>query len=499
MWSQSNPYLNGLYEPLNNEYVIEELRVIGDIPRELNGALYRMTTNQQHQPFNADRFHWFDGDGMVHAFYLRDGKASYRNRWILEDGLRAERAAGRTLYNGLMSGSGIAKDELPPGAPQIKVPPNINIVTLGGRLLALNEDAPHYWEIAPNTLETVQRFDFDQAFAEFGDDGMLTAHPHLDTVSGEMLFYAINPQSCILECFTVGIDGAVNSRHKVQLDAPAWIHDFSFTEHYWVFFFGSLNCRASSVEVARKEFGMIYNDPDLRSRILLIERETGNPTWIPETDLYMVTHFLNAYQENGRVIVDAGISQMAPSSSDLRVGDFFPFPLPDKGTSPFSGPELHRWVINPQTAKAEHTRLGEFNGEFFRINEAVGGTKHQFGYMAAVHRPKGEVTGFNCLVKHDFTTGQFHYQFLSQIQDHCPGEPIFVAKPGATAEDEGWILAVWGDPEKNTSELVILDAQDFAGEPLARVMLDHRVTAGFHGNWISDEQLAIGKAAALGR
>jgi len=31
--------------------------------------------------------------------------------------------------------------------------------------------------------------------------------------------------------------------------------------------------------------------------------------------------------------------------------------------------------------------------------------------------------------------------------------------------------------------MVVLDAQDFARKPIARVKLQHRVPWGFHGNW----------------
>ena len=38
-------------------------------------------------------------------------------------------------------------------------------------------------------------------------------------------------------------------------------------------------------------------------------------------------------------------------------------------------------------------------------------------------------------------------------------------KPGATAEDEGWILSYVYDPQRDLGDVVILDAQDFTGEP----------------------------------
>jgi carotenoid cleavage dioxygenase len=39
------------------------------------------------------------------------------------------------------------------------------------------------------------------------------------------------------------------------------------------------------------------------------------------------------------------------------------------------------------------------------------------------------------------------------------------------------------DANRKASHLVILDAQNVSGEPLAKAYLDHRVPFGFHGNW----------------
>jgi retinal pigment epithelial membrane protein len=63
--SATNPFLNGYFEPLYDEYSVSKLRVEGEIPRELNGALYRNTTNQRFRPFNPDQTHWFEGDAML--------------------------------------------------------------------------------------------------------------------------------------------------------------------------------------------------------------------------------------------------------------------------------------------------------------------------------------------------------------------------------------------------------------------------------------------------
>ena len=40
----------------------------------------------------------FDGDGMVHAVRLKNGKVSYSNRWVETSRLQQERDAGKPLF-----------------------------------------------------------------------------------------------------------------------------------------------------------------------------------------------------------------------------------------------------------------------------------------------------------------------------------------------------------------------------------------------------------------
>ena len=54
-------------------------------------------------------------------------------------------------------------------------------------------------------------------------------------------------------------------------------------------------------------------------------------------------------------------------------------------------------------------------------------------------------------------------------------------------EDDGWVMSLVYDRATDRSDLVILDAQDFSGEPVVRVHLPQRVPVGFHGNWVPDE------------
>ena len=42
------------------------------------------------------------------------------------------------------------------------------------------------------------------------------------------------------------------------------------------------------------------------------------------------------------------------------------------------------------------------------------------------------------------------------------------------------------DAGAETTDLVLLDAADFSGEPVASIHLPHRIPPGFHGNWVGD-------------
>ena len=100
MYDSANPYLTGNYAPWREEGDAFDLEIEGELPRELNGSLYRIGPNPHFKPLGS--YHWFDGDGMVHAFILRDGRAAYRNRYVRTDGLKAEMKQGRALFGGLL-------------------------------------------------------------------------------------------------------------------------------------------------------------------------------------------------------------------------------------------------------------------------------------------------------------------------------------------------------------------------------------------------------------
>ena len=81
MLNSDNTYLSGNYAPWREEGDAFDLQVDGEIPRELNGALYRIGPNPHLTP--RGRYHWFDGDGMVHAVMRGSVHYEFENSHML--------------------------------------------------------------------------------------------------------------------------------------------------------------------------------------------------------------------------------------------------------------------------------------------------------------------------------------------------------------------------------------------------------------------------------
>jgi hypothetical protein len=57
-------------------------------------------------------------------------------------------------------------------------------------------------------------------------------------------------------------------------------------------------------------------------------------------------------------------------------------------------------------------------------------------------------------------------------------EPVFVPRPGSSAEDGGWLLVLVFASASQRTELAILDAQKLSEGPVATIKLPHHIPMG---------------------
>ena len=148
-----HPNLNDNYAPLRMECEVNDLIVEGGIPQDLYGSFYRNGPDPQFPPLG--QYHWFGGDGMVHAFHFENGKISYLNRWSRTSKWLQERKAGKSLIDGLnpMNSDPQWNPEGSDGTA------NTNIIFHAGKLLALEEGHVPF-ELDPITLESKGAYDY---------------------------------------------------------------------------------------------------------------------------------------------------------------------------------------------------------------------------------------------------------------------------------------------------------------------------------------------------
>ncbi|MCD8489474.1 MAG: carotenoid oxygenase family protein [Desertifilum sp.] len=456
MTTTLNPYLSGNFAPVQTELTVDELPVLGELPPELNGFFVRNGPNPQFPPLGE--YHWFDGDGMLHGVRLQNGKASYCNRYIKTQGFEQERQAGRALFGGLLE----------PSQAGFKNAANTALVYHSDRLLALWEGGePH--AIALPHLETLGAYTFEGKLTS-----PVTAHPKVDPVTGEMMFFGYSlMQPPYLQYSLVSPQGELLQTVPIDLPVGVMMHDFAITERYTLFMDLPLTFRLERLQLGEPAFAFERDRP---SRFGILPRHGDNQTirWF-ETPSCYVFHTLNAYEAGDEVVLIA--CRMA-STSVLGAS-----PGSHEGDNPQVGsdlPLLHCWRFNMQTGTVREEVLSDRPCEFPRINERYLGRPTRYGYAgssAPTPMPK-----FDGLLKFDLEN--------QSVQTHSfgtgryGGEGVFVPKPGATAEDEGWLMTFVYDETQQTSELVIVDAQAMTDSAIARIQIPQRVPYGFHGTWI---------------
>jgi len=438
------------------------LKITGELPRDLHGTLYRNGPNPQ---FDSPGAHWFVGDGMLHAFHLENGRASYRNRWVRTPKWQAEHDAGRALF----AGFGRKLPDAPASVTDGGVA-NTNIVFHAGRLLAL-EEAHLPTEIEPDTLKTLGYCDYKGGIA-----GPFTAHPKIDPVSGEMVFFGYNaggPLTPGLSFGSISSSGAVTRFERFEAPYASMVHDFIVTENHMLFPVLPLTGSMARAMAGQPPYAW---EPGKGAYVGVMKRSASSSdiVWFRGENCY-VFHVMNAWEDGHRIIADVMQFEEAP---------LFPHPDGSPTDPKKSRARLCRWTFDlaGNTDRFTQTYLDDLTGEFPRIDDRRAGLQSHHGWYACTNPDMPTFGGLAGLVHVD-GDGKRRERYLLPDGDTL-SEPVFAARSDGATEGDGWLLAAVWRARENCSDLAVFNATDVAAGPIALVHLGHRVPDGFHGKWV---------------
>ncbi len=451
---EKSPFLQGNYAPVREETTADDLKVVGKLPRNMEGMFVRNGPNPRFEP--KGRYHWFDGDGMLHGVRVAGGKASYRSRYVRTDGWKEEDRAGKALYGGMMDLPDLKR--LREGKAH-KNTANTALAWHNGRLLALWEGGPPH-EIKVPGLETVGPFRFGGKLRH-----ACTAHPKIDPQTGEFLFFGYQPTRPFLRYSIADNKGVITRTTAVEIPRAVMMHDFAVTARHTVFMdlpvvfdLGSM-LRGKGPFVYRPRYGARFG-------VLPRHGQAKEVKWF-EAKPCFVFHVLNAHDDGDAVELLA-----------CRMGEFPATLTPPEQMSDRelkqSGSRLYRWRFDLKTGKTKEEEVGDTPADFPRINESLVGRKARYGYLMPLK--------MDALLKYDLAKGSWQRHELGK--GRLAGEPVFVPRPGGKGEDDGWLVSYVYDSATKKSEMLVLESRDFTAKPVARVLLPGRVPFGFHGAWV---------------
>ncbi len=466
-----NPYLGGLFGPVTEERTDDDLEVIGEIPADLDGVFVRNGPNPQFTP--PGRYHWFDGDGMVHALRFQNGNASYRNRWIRTRAFDREADAVQPLFNGVMENPA-ANPDLGLRLP-LKDTANTDLVYFRDRLLALWYMAGEPYAIDATTLETLGVDDFGGT-----RPCQVSAHAKVDEQTGEMLFFDYGPQPPYMRYGVVGPSGQVT--HLVDIDLPGarLPHDMAATEHYSILMDLPLINDPVALREGRHKI-VFQSDQPARFGVIPRHGAAAEIRWF-EADPCYVYHSVNAWEEGDEIVLDlCRVTKPAPREG--AVG-----PLAKMLSYLRLDAHLYRYRFNLTTGVTTEGYLDDDNTEFPTMDTTRLGRPTRYAYTMRISEEPTLL--FDGVVKYDTQTGATDRHWFGP--GRWGSEAPFAPRNDNVdrAEDDGYLVSFVQDEAADRSEVVVLDAADLAAGPIARVLLRQRVPIGFHAAWVRGEQLS---------
>jgi carotenoid cleavage dioxygenase len=491
-YNRASPYGLRGFDPVHDEIDRVELTVQGQLPDDLQGVYLRNGTNRQFDETRS-RLHMFNGAGMLHQVQIRGGRGWYSNTYIRTPRFEHEQAAGRELYlefgdiagngkkglariisNALQQRFGLIPTLTSEGAASATTAIQFH----HGRLYALQETA-HPFALDARLEQGLLVLPGTGQFENFGGalQGPFTAHPKIDPDTGDWHAFSTHLRSGSIS-YSILSGGKLLFYREVHQEKPAlaFVHDGFLTPQTAIF--PDLSLRFDPSQMSKAPQSAFYYDETHPMRFGVLARADGANAELRWFDAGMhghIWHTVNGWEESR----EDGCTDLV-----LVTPVFTAYPSNVPIHSP-EEPHAHLYKFRFDLASGELRERRCLLQHFYErpsINTAWLGKPSRYAYLLD-EQGAGGIMGSGVL-KYDLIDEQAVASF--DYGEYRGGEALFVAREGATEEDDGYLLELLMKDED--AALLIMDARSMT--ELARLPLPRRVPYGVHGCWLNSEQLA---------
>lgn len=425
--------------------------VSGKAPAAFNTTLYRNGPAKFRRGTGASG-HWFDGDGLVRRFRVRDGKATLAARFVDTPKRRLETSLDAIVQPGF--GSAPQKGSVING-PDDTNAANTSVLVSGGQLFALWEGgSPVIMDM--ETLET-------RGFKTFRRDLKqmpFLAHPRVEP-DGTVWNLGGNGKSTFV--WKLNPDGSLAKAEMMKVDRPSYFHDFTTTARHIIIILQPWLQEGFKFPLST---AMSWK-PELGTKILVVEKDDLSKRRIYELPAFSFFHLADGWEEGDGTIRFDGCLEANPTfgqkaASALLRGQHIVAP----------SPMLTQIVLRPDgRAEMNATRVAaEFPANDKRMaGQARRYTSHVTGYRK---------TPFpHAIATWDWKSGRDDkYDF----GDHQLVEEFLFVRRGS-GERDGWLMGTTLNLKLRKTELHLLDAARVEEGPVATWRCSLPLPLSFHG------------------
>ncbi len=482
------------FHSLENERAAS-LAVEGTLPDWLTGSLVRNGPGSFAVSEGGSVDHWFDGLAMCYRFTFDPGNRAggsisgaedavhYRNRFLETDAY--EEAQAGEFNGGFATGETTLRERLRGLFTEPYDNTNIIVERVGDRYLALTE-SPRAVVIDPDTLSVEGDLQYDGSEPS---GQLVCAHLKRDPATGTLFNIETEfGRTSTYHVHAVSDDGGRRHVGSVETDAPAYMHSFALTPRYVVLTEFPLRVNPLAFFKPGRQGPFIEQfewQPDRGTRVIVIDRSSGEMIAEPVTDAVFGFHHVNAFERDGgtelvfdlETIPDAtaigelSLDSLRQGNLDAVAGRLERFSVDLGGVTGTARYDTDDAAVSREMLYDDGTALPT-------VSPARWCRPHRYVYAMSLDQPATEwATG---ILKYDTQTGD-----VTEFEDGGTyfGEPIFVPRADGP-EDAGVVLTVSLDTGASRSRLVVLDGERF--EERARVDLPHAVPFDFHGRYFPE-------------